>query len=407
LRQGLWLRRTRIKWPPLVSVALVLIALVGIHVASWRMVRHTLDDGAPAQLGRLVALERSLEALEASLTGEGDATIAAASRAVAARVASVVESRSTDPASVPVDVLADVEAVLASLEGSPRGLEGAPGQRADTVAAVVAAQAAVRVEVLAAQAAAGTWSRELERDVAWFVRLTTGFWIVVAAATGALAVSAILQRKRAVRRLLVAERARLKSEHLAEHDPLTGVANRRRFDRHLDLALRSAFDGPAFALHLVDVDELKAVNDRWGHSAGDAVLAAVARALAENVRADDLVARIGGDEFVIVQAGATPERAAVLMRRVRAAVRAPVAVSEGTTVTPDVSVGSAIYGADGNAAASLRATADVRLYTAKERKRRREANHGPLAAIRPTETRPPTPVPVSERPEPAPDRDLR
>lgn len=91
-------------------------------------------------------------------------------------------------------------------------------------------------------------------------------------------------------------------EYAALHDALTGVANRALFERRL----ASAFHAEPAALVLIDLDDFKGVNDRWGHPAGDAVLRAVALALQAQVRTADLVARLGGDEFAVLLA-ACPE----------------------------------------------------------------------------------------------------
>lgn len=85
--------------------------------------------------------------------------------------------------------------------------------------------------------------------------------------------------------------------NLSIRDPLTGLFNRRYFDATCHVLLQSGV--PAAAL-LVDLDDFKSVNDRWGHLAGDAVLRAVGEALASSLRSEDLAARFGGDEFVVV-----------------------------------------------------------------------------------------------------------
>ncbi|MBD3765000.1 MAG: GGDEF domain-containing protein [Rhodobacterales bacterium] len=119
----------------------------------------------------------------------------------------------------------------------------------------------------------------------------------------------------------------------AETDPLTGVLNRRGFDRRL----RGQGEG---AVVLLDLDGFKAVNDRIGHAAGDRLLCAVARQLAAALRQGDVLARLGGDEFAVWLPGAGQAEARAVAGRLRAAVAAlpqdsgtPVTLSGGVAVT--------------------------------------------------------------------------
>jgi diguanylate cyclase (GGDEF)-like protein len=117
-------------------------------------------------------------------------------------------------------------------------------------------------------------------------------------------------------------RLRAQADELARRDPLTGLANRRALTEAV--AARTA-RRPATArigLLVVDVDDFKAVNTRFGHPGGDRALNAVADALRSAARSDDLVARLGGDEFAVLAAGADPDRMAALARRALAAIRA-------------------------------------------------------------------------------------
>lgn len=97
------------------------------------------------------------------------------------------------------------------------------------------------------------------------------------------------------------EQAKTRIEHNALHDPLTGLANRRKFDQELDeLSPPSGRDGGRFAILHLDLDRFKQINDTLGHAAGDSILVQAARILTGSVRKNDVVARIGGDEFVIL-----------------------------------------------------------------------------------------------------------
>ena len=107
-------------------------------------------------------------------------------------------------------------------------------------------------------------------------------------------------------------------DHAATHDPLTGLANRRLLVRELDRRLAAA-DGRAIAVLFIDVDRFKLVNDTYGHTAGDALLARVAAELSGAVRDEDLVARLGGDEFVVLAGVHSEAEAAALAQRIQAA----------------------------------------------------------------------------------------
>lgn len=170
----------------------------------------------------------------------------------------------------------------------------------------------------------------------------------------------------AVRDLTARKRAELQVEHLAAHDTLTGLPNRARFTAMLEGLVRS---GESFALFALDLDRFKAVNDLFGHAAGDAILCRVAALLREVTRDIDLVARIGGDEFLIIQRGVDDIRDAQLL-----AQRILAVFAEEMDITRDpmavgVSIGVALYPADADGAEALRHNADVALYRAKERGR--------------------------------------
>lgn len=150
-------------------------------------------------------------------------------------------------------------------------------------------------------------------------------------------------------------------DHLAAHDTLTGLANRRRFTEELDRRIRAAegVDTVIFA----DLDGFKAVNDEHGHAAGDEVLRVVAERLAAETRPEDLVARLGGDEFAVLCMGLTQADATGLMDRLRTAVATPIEVGRGS-VTVGLSIGVA-DSFDGAGLEELLRTADERMYSDK------------------------------------------
>ena len=160
--------------------------------------------------------------------------------------------------------------------------------------------------------------------------------------------------------------AELQLAHLALHDPLTGLTNRRGLAEALDQAVaRSQRTGLPLAVLALDLDGFKAINDRHGHPAGDAALVEVAARLRQTIRRSDLAARLGGDEFAVI-AGELKGPAPVvrLARRLGAALRAPITLPEAVAVI-DVSIGVAFFPGDGATPAQLLARADLALYAAK------------------------------------------
>ena len=162
------------------------------------------------------------------------------------------------------------------------------------------------------------------------------------------------------------KRAEMTLEHLATHDTLTGLPNRYlMFDRLNQLLVRAERYETGFAVLFIDLDGFKRINDSRGHDVGDLVLRGVADRLSQSVRAADTVARIGGDEFVIlVEALRAGHDATALAQKIQAALGRPFSLPGGdATVT--VSVGIGLYPEDGRDAEELLKAADVAMYRAK------------------------------------------
>ncbi|MDQ4039427.1 MAG: GGDEF domain-containing protein, partial [Actinomycetota bacterium] len=157
-------------------------------------------------------------------------------------------------------------------------------------------------------------------------------------------------------------RERDRIQILANTDALTGVGNRRAFDVRIAELGASTAQAAEVTMIVVDVDGLKAVNDAGGHEAGDLTLKAVADALTSQVRSRDLVARMGGDEFVAVLDGMDRAAAGKVAQRMLEAVTAAL----GSTVT--VSLGVAT-GPASEAGSSLLRAADRAMYAAKRNRR--------------------------------------
>ena len=158
--------------------------------------------------------------------------------------------------------------------------------------------------------------------------------------------------------------------HMALHDVLTGLPNRRLLAESLEGALaRAQRHGHRLALLFLDLDRFKLVNDTLGHAAGDELLGEVARRLRAAVRQEDLIARLGGDEFtVVLEELQHPDNAAHLARKLIEAVARPMQLC-GRELTPSTSVGIAIYPDDARSAADLSKAADAAMYRAKQRGR--------------------------------------
>ncbi|MGA2818949.1 MAG: GGDEF domain-containing protein [Xanthobacteraceae bacterium] len=195
-------------------------------------------------------------------------------------------------------------------------------------------------------------------------------------------------RSRAAAMQLAAEVERLAAELQASHaritelearidvDPLTETLNRRGFERELtrSLAYVKRYAVSA-ALVYLDLDDFKPVNDRHGHAAGDAVLKAIAATLVRHVRASDVVARIGGDEFVVLLWNVTDADAAAKASALEAAVYATPVRWGASTLVVGASAGLSIIGPLDTSAEVL-ARADAAMYARKME--RRQALHGRL-----------------------------
>ena len=174
----------------------------------------------------------------------------------------------------------------------------------------------------------------------------------------------------------VTERNRYEArlQYLAEHDHLTGLLNRRRFEEELERELsRSSRSGEQGAVLSVDLDGFKSVNDLAGHAAGDVLLTKVARSLVGNTRASDVVARLGGDEFAVLLPNTGPERARVAAAKLLDALHGCSVNVGGTPFRATASIGVAMFTPGETRVHDLVVDADMAMYSAKQSGRDRIA----------------------------------
>ncbi|MGE5255699.1 MAG: diguanylate cyclase [Hyphomicrobiales bacterium] len=156
----------------------------------------------------------------------------------------------------------------------------------------------------------------------------------------------------------------------SDRDGLTGILNRRAFDRHLtDLIARNTVKSQIFALLMIDIDDFKRINDTYGHLTGDSVLVAVVNKCRQSVRGEDVLARYGGEEFAIILTGASLRNAVKKGRQICEAIATTRYLLEGLpsqeTLSLTVSIGVSLC-RSGDTGASLVDRADKALYQAKK-----------------------------------------
>ena len=200
----------------------------------------------------------------------------------------------------------------------------------------------------------------------------------VADANGRIVSAAIIARD-------MTERVRYEQRlrHLADHDQVTGLFNRRRFDEELKRELaRAGRYAEHSAVLSIDIDNFKGVNDSAGHAAGDAVLTHVARVLDRHSRASDVVARLGGDEFALLLSAVGAPEARSAAENLLTEIRSSPAAYGGRPFRVTASIGVATFESDDATAGEVLVNADLAMYAAKTSGRDRVVVYTPSEARR-------------------------
>lgn len=160
--------------------------------------------------------------------------------------------------------------------------------------------------------------------------------------------------------------------YLADHDPLTSLYNRRRFQKDLEfIILQSKRYNIIGALLFIDLDNFKYINDSLGHQYGDELLISIAHSLRNNLRKADLISRLGGDEFAVILHNTSEQQAVAIANQILDHIKLHNSFREKGSATITASIGIALYPQHGNDAKELQKCADLAMYKAKEEGRNR------------------------------------
>jgi diguanylate cyclase (GGDEF)-like protein len=171
-------------------------------------------------------------------------------------------------------------------------------------------------------------------------------------------------------RLREAQKLHKSEEHvryLANYDALTGLLNRHSINLRLEECVQKATaDCSSLAVLFIDLDHFKPVNDRYGHAAGDRILKITAKRMQHVVRPEDMVGRLGGDEFIIILPGLKLESDALkVVERILRAVEKPIEIGNGVGASVTASIGLSRFPVDGTSSEALISRSDMAMYRVK------------------------------------------
>ena len=157
-------------------------------------------------------------------------------------------------------------------------------------------------------------------------------------------------------------------EQLSDTDELTGLKNRRAFNGALEAEVKKAARyNRVFSVLMLDADDLKPVNDRFGHATGDKLIISIAQVVQESLRETDILARYGGDEFVVILTETTGDRAVEVAERIRVSVENTSFSSAGERVSSTISIGISSFSENTQDGIEIMAEADKKLYESKRK----------------------------------------
>jgi diguanylate cyclase (GGDEF)-like protein len=332
----------------------------------------TLSDSILRRAGTSIPIvARRIGASEAFAGGDSsqlvqiEASVVSTSRTMDATTLLLSSGGFVFPAILPADMSdPEIDLWLRRLEGCKVTIKGVFSGNVDALK--TRREGAIQLESLRILLQSPADVVVLQRPSWWTSQRTLTVLGIVLSLTLAVLVWVALLRRRVKQQTLLIRRSEERFRHLAEHDSLTGLVSRSLLHERLNQELESARRKQTpLALLIMDLDRFKQVNDSLGHAAGDEILRVTAQRIRGAVRASDTVARMSGDEFIVLLPGVRGRReAGKIAAQVVTSVAAPVNF-RGREVPISVSVGISTYPDGGEDATALLQNGDVAMYQAK------------------------------------------